>query len=782
MFSFRCPACGKQHLESRTFDKQFQTPCLRCGDIITVNRELIHAGADAPRQPQRAAGLALATSNTGTAAEGIRPDLPLPIAAGLDNQSDEDNEDLDGIGHTPAATGSSESARQARRGRRSTQASAGGAIQDDSAGTDGEEGEETLEMPAPEEDGQGNAVSEEPWQPSYPIEAVTPWWKRWQVLTGIGAAVLLAAGTTFYFMKSGKSTPTKVVASKKEGSKSTLTAAADDASPPGDQESMAKAPENKPVVRASPVAELRISACRLAAELAAKPDATNDRYAGKIVEVVGRFNKLDAQVATSPVSGMHALFAVDGPPVGCALADTLIDKKRWNLLREGEGLAVRGLYVKSGILQQAELVPVMPPADDRYKGKEIELSGIVDAVLSQEDDRSFPCIKLEAGTNCPLEIHCLFRKTEDKELRKLRPGTAVVVKATCGGRWGDGDKPYVRLDNSEFVYTSAAVGRQRLEAALLAREYEEDLRSFLLPPFGGEERLNAPIAMADLNKEALLGRQAIEKKYLHKIVTVVGKAQAKVPPRTLFLESGRTDQPLRVQCMFSRHEFAELDDAPEFHVRGFVTGFTDNRTLRLDNCETLDSTGGSDRRRTTADFLPHTPGAAFTFDVATAATSDKKENTVMRVLAEQRDAGVTETFTSHVGSLSRGWLLSNRDSAQWVLQPKTRKVRSPGPVFYRRLSAGFVEVGQVTLTGPGKSEIVWQPALKIGARAGAAGTGRTPTSIINTWWRSSMNSRGAPRWLSWKAGPGLLIPIIPTWCATCMFRGGEKSSGRSGCK
>src|SRR5262249_54184225 len=78
----------------------------------------------------------------------------------------------------------------------------------------------------------------------------------------------------------------------------------------------------------------------------------------------------------------------------------------------------------------------------------------------------------------------------------------------------------------------------------------------------------------------------------------------------------------------------------------------------------------------------------------------------------------TETFTSHVGSLSGGWLLNNRDSAQWVLQPKTRKVRSPGPVFYRRLSAGFVEVGQVTLTGPGRSEIVWQPALKLGARAG----------------------------------------------------------------
>jgi hypothetical protein len=583
--------------------------------------------------------------------------------------------------------------------------------------------EGTLEIRADDDDSHASPpVSEEPWQSMHPIEEPKPWWKRWQVLAGVGGTAVVVVAVSLYFIKGKNAAPTKVVVSKKEGgaSKTRLMVSTDDADSPDEKEAKAKLPENKTAARAPVVAAFKMSACRLAAELAARPDATNDKYAGKIIEIVGRFHRLDSQVADSPVSGMHAIFLVEGPPVGCALSDSLVDKKRWEQLGQGDGLAVRGLYVKNGILQQAELMPVAPPADDKYKGKEIEVSGFVDAILPQDDDQAFPSVKLEAGTNSLLEVRCLFRKSEETELKKLRPGAAVVIKGTCGGRHGEkGGKPYVRIDNSEFVYTSgptAAVARH--EAPFLAREYEEDMRSVLLPPLGGEEKLSAPVALADLAREACLGHKATEKKYLHKVVTVVGKPQTKVPPRQLFLESGRTDQQLRVLCVFAKRQFAELDEAAEFRVRGFCTGFADSRTLRLDNCELVDSAGSSDIRKITADFLPHTPGASFTFDVATAATSDKKETAVMRVLAEQRDGGITETYTSHVGTLAGGWLLGNRDSAKWVQQPKIKKVRVLGPVFYHRLSAGFVEVGQVTVTGPGRSETVWQPALKVGARAG----------------------------------------------------------------
>src|SRR5690349_9984496 len=42
MYTYRCPGCGKHHSVDSSFEKQYQSKCLRCGASITVTAELIH--------------------------------------------------------------------------------------------------------------------------------------------------------------------------------------------------------------------------------------------------------------------------------------------------------------------------------------------------------------------------------------------------------------------------------------------------------------------------------------------------------------------------------------------------------------------------------------------------------------------------------------------------------------------------------------------------------------------------------------------------------------------
>src|SRR6516225_8735947 len=43
MFTYRCPACGKQHVVDTSFVNAFDAPCLRCREIVHVTEEIIYA-------------------------------------------------------------------------------------------------------------------------------------------------------------------------------------------------------------------------------------------------------------------------------------------------------------------------------------------------------------------------------------------------------------------------------------------------------------------------------------------------------------------------------------------------------------------------------------------------------------------------------------------------------------------------------------------------------------------------------------------------------------------
>src|SRR5262249_13130862 len=158
-----------------------------------------------------------------------------------------------------------------------------------------------------------------------------------------------------------------------------------------------------------------------------------------------------------------------------------------------------------------------------------------------------------------------------------------------------------------------------------------------------------------------------------------------------------TDGALKTACFFSRHNFLKLGEGPEFRVRGVCTGMFDARTLRLDDCEVIDAEESREVVRLTPDYLPHTPGLAQTYDLATYAVgTEKREVVVVRQIHHRQEGGLTETVITHAAPLTGKSLLEGKDVGKWVLNPKTKRLRLPGGVYRHRLSGEFVEVGSVT--------------------------------------------------------------------------------------
>jgi hypothetical protein len=137
------------------------------------------------------------------------------------------------------------------------------------------------------------------------------------------------------------------------------------------------------------------------------------------------------------------------------------------------------------------------------------------------------------------------------------------------------------------------------------------------------------------------------------------------------------------------------------------------QVIRLVGCEwELKTTGNS--RLLTADYLPHTPGTSRTYDLAVFVPGSPGK--VARQVRLQMKGGLTQTKTTHVGTLKGGSLFDPagpKTVAKLVLLPRP----IPGPALSRRVSSEFVEIGEEVAMSQG-SETVWLPRLKLGARAG----------------------------------------------------------------
>src|SRR5262249_37331438 len=152
----------------------------------------------------------------------------------------------------------------------------------------------------------------------------------------------------------------------------------------------------EPPVKPRSTQVVKIFAPRLAAEYEQDPAACNRKYELTLLEVSGVYERQANEESVRPPSRPHVLIAVKGRQraVACDLAGSPTAVDRWKKLVAGQPITVCGTYSKDLFLHGCELLRVAASADERYKGKEIELVGVVDTAAVDEEGSGYPTLKL----------------------------------------------------------------------------------------------------------------------------------------------------------------------------------------------------------------------------------------------------------------------------------------------------------------------------------------------------------------------------------------------------
>jgi hypothetical protein len=724
LFSYRCPRCGKQHTDERSFTEAFQAQCLRCAQPISVTRELVQVGPESNGAAAKSEAITdrpAANGGNGTAvkdANGSRQprQAAVTIVAGVQRaqlvedpassaETDEAPEAEPAEAEAPAAPPRGQS-----KPKKSAGPSTGPATKPDKAAEDAARKKKMIVL-----------------------------------VTSIGVPLVLLCGlgAFFVFNRSPKKPAAKTT---KSSAKKTPEKKKDEPKKEKEKEK-AKQPAPGPSPGPTPqVAAYRLSAALLAADLAGDAPRTNTRYKNAVLEVSGILDRLTGAGAKpgagpqfapdkgpkdkgpkdkGPPPPGQAFFRTEQAAVSCDLATLSGEAHRRQALVPGAFFTVRGVYRQDGLLVNCQLLDPIAVADTKYAGKTMEIVGTVDSVGAiKQDNEEFPAITLEGETNGALVIRCVFGKAHFEDVKKVQRGAVMGVRGTCSGRRFDKKQYEVRFDNCQLADTTgreSAAGR--VLAPELARDYEEDLRPYYLPPRGKETRVEAPMSVTDLSKAWKADSNSLQR-YRHKVITVTATASRREPPNRLVLEPVETDQPLRVSCLFDSKTYARLGAGPAFRVTGLCMGQEKDGRLRLDNCEVDPSQLRHEGPVLTENFYPHREGGVRIYDLAVYPPMIKRAQVVRQEWVQRKD-GNTETVITHtLAGMPPGDSLfpttKNTSADSWTKLPwvKKLKVRLPGPFYLRRTNVGFLEVGRRVIAPGRGNATVMEPILKLGAKPG----------------------------------------------------------------
>lgn len=670
----------------KDFERPFESKCLRCGMLISVTEELIHQ-ASLPARP------ALSPPARSEAVVQSPGNSAVAVATKSDS-SDEPALDAETSPKTNASASKydrdknkkiSEDKKQKKPAKRAEEK---------------EEAEEEEVIP-----------ERKPSLPPRPPPPKTPTGQpRRQLIVAAASIALVVFGAAGYLMFGGKKTEPKQVAKPKPTPKPTVKPAP----------KVVKIQEPPPKIPDK--ADLIVSAARLSAELAANADIANNKYMGKLLEVSGIFSKIEKKDGLRPPPRQHAVFATSGAPVSCDLEGGPTPVAAWMQLKPEKPFTMRGKYEKNGYLHECYLLPdYVSTADNRYKGKTIQVSGRIARIEEPINKESFPRVVFEGETNSLIEVRCFFRATDKQEVSKIQSGSMLTIQGECNGRQTVEGASFVRVDNCELVYTSAPPDNiPRVDVHRLLREYEEDTRMDFLPMPGEEERIEKVWTIREMAKEWSGDSKAFVKKYGNRILRVGGKIKTR-GDRLVVLVSGDTDLRFQIDCRFDTASFEAIRGRreAEYRIRGLFVGEISGRGLRLENCQ-LDMP----RQRgpvVSTDYLPFKQGRSFTIDIATFDVKlvRKTVDVVQREVHVQGRDGVTEILVTQRGPLPGKSLFDEGVQEKWSQQTQARiKKPATNGIYSRRMKAGFIELGTPFLTVEGKPDIAWMPVLKIGVRAG----------------------------------------------------------------
>src|SRR5262249_52408706 len=152
---------------------------------------------------------------------------------------------------------------------------------------------------------------------------------------------------------------------------------------------------------------------------------------------------------------------------------------------------------------------------------------------------------------------------------------------------------------------------------------------------------------------------------------------------------GLTDNPLKIECRFTKQAFQQLSDDQDLTVRGQCNGVTRGETLRLDNCEFLGSLAKEDQPRLAVDFLPSKPGLTLIYDLATLSSESKGPPLAHRKVCIWIDGGIMERTVTHSGRLPKGGDLTGPDTFKdWMTLKTTKKYSQSEPALHTRVYGG----------------------------------------------------------------------------------------------
>lgn len=523
---------------------------------------------------------------------------------------------------------------------------------------------------------------------------------RKHLMIGGGALVLLVAA---YFMFRAPSRPAP---QKKK-----------DAEPVVEAPKPVEKPKEEPVKKSETSTEvLHMTATKLIREHRADVGGTNTRYQKKMFEVRGHVVRvLDAPPSPRlekdapppkdlpPSPGPTLVIAAsesEETPIFCNIPAG-VPKDRLPPDLRGLPVTIRATYLGDLKFQDGVVTRWQAKADDLYKGKTIELLGVV------ETNGEVKNLRLDAfNTESMLQVPWFARGSEEKPLTQFDIGQTVVLRALCTGR----RFKKVELHNTQISAMRPGV----IEYPRFVADYEADLLDEPLVRFP-----EYPIAIAAnaLVKEYEQSVAAATEKYHRRVLMVSGLVE-KVNryTREIILESD-TNQAIKVKARFTQSQIERITRQKRLVLRGVCTDINQRSFVVLENSMLELSPRLLALMRTGPILLPeHYPfraGEQLTYDIAQHSATTK---TVSRLTMTFKDPNLVDFVNTAQGTINGTGLRTGQ--VLWL--PKAKL--APPAVAQYRMSESFIELGTTGPTG----EMSWEPVIKLGAKEGESWTWDSP--------------------------------------------------------
>jgi hypothetical protein len=383
-------------------------------------------------------------------------------------------------------------------------------------------------------------------------------------------------------------------------------------------------------------------------------------------------------------------------------------------------------------MTDCEVVRITAPADEDFKDKEVEITGIVSqgSQTNSETPERFPTLVLEPPlTDTLISIRCLFRPTEKETLAKLRPGQPVTVRGRCEGR----SFRVVRLHDCSLVSSEEATmgGAIRAKAERFFAAYEADLLPVPRPDPAVPPVIVSAEQLALAFSSDLPNANAT---YRYKNVEVSGKVVGRFAPNTVVLETGTNDR-YQVAVVLMPLRFAALRDEKSMTLRGTCVGVR-GAAVRVENGERYDADAANPAVRTVAEYLPLQAGRELQYE--SLSIEKAKDNAITQFRVSIVAPDTIRSTPLRTGIFPSGSLFGESSPQVRWLRDFTKsdpkgKLPPPHPhVAHYRLKDGLVELRD-TPPPPAQPSPWWDPVFRSGLKRGESWTSEMPSGQTVTY-------------------------------------------------